>query len=113
VLPDKAILRIRFEIEKIDQLMESVSPLFHKVLQVEPDFVEISAIAQNLQSFYNGIENILSLIIKGLGIPLPTSKNWHREMLRITSETAIAGIPLLPPDLLESLINYLVCSLAH
>jgi hypothetical protein len=46
-----------------------------------PDFVEISAAALILHSFYNGIENILVLIFKHYDGQLLKSYKWHVELL--------------------------------
>ena len=40
-----------------------------------PDFIEISAAALLLHSFFNGVENILVLIFKHYGEELPTEIN--------------------------------------
>jgi hypothetical protein len=46
-----------------------------------PDIVEKSAVALLLQSFYNGIENILIIIVKYFDTKLPNGSKWHKELL--------------------------------
>ena len=43
--------------------------------------IEKSAVALLLQSFYNGIENILIIIVKYFDARLPNSSKWHKELL--------------------------------
>jgi hypothetical protein len=46
-----------------------------------PDFIEMSAVALVLHSFYNGIENVLILIFKNYDEELPKGIKWHIELL--------------------------------
>ena len=50
--------------EQIEQLINDSSPLFTLCKTRDPDFVERCGIALILQSFYNGIENIMLMIYK-------------------------------------------------
>jgi hypothetical protein len=47
-----------------------------------PDIIEKSAMALLLQSFYNGIENILIIIVKYFDGKLPNSSKRHKELLK-------------------------------
>jgi len=73
--------KISYEISQIDKLVGDAKPLFDLCKLKKPDFIEISAAAMVLHSFYNGIENILILIIKHYGEQLPNSNKWHMELL--------------------------------
>ena len=73
--------KILFEISQIDKLLGDSTPLFDLCKLKEPDFIEISACAMILQSFYNGIENILVLIFKHYDGKLPQNNRWHMELL--------------------------------
>ena len=78
---DSAITKkILFEIEQIDELITDSSPAFELCKIREPDFVEKCGIALILHSFYNGIENILSLIMKNRDGVLPVGTRWHKEL---------------------------------
>jgi len=57
-------IKLLFEISQIDKLLNESSPLINLCKLKEPDFIELSACAMILHSFYNGIENILILIFK-------------------------------------------------
>ena len=79
---DNAIIKkILFEIEQIDQLINDSSSLFNLCNLKEPDFVERCGIALILQSFYNGIENIVLLIMKSKGDILHDVAKWHKSLL--------------------------------
>jgi hypothetical protein len=79
---DKALkAKILFEISQIDKLLDDSKPLLDLCNLKEPDFIEKSACAMVLHSFYNGIENILILIFKHYDGKLPDSNKWHMELL--------------------------------
>ncbi|MCL2411580.1 MAG: hypothetical protein FWC97_08060 [Treponema sp.] len=73
--------KISYEISQIDKLIGDAKPLFDLCKLKKPDFIEISAASMVLHSFYNGIENILILIIKQYDGQLPNSNKWHMELL--------------------------------
>ena len=73
--------KVLFEIDQIDDHINSSGPLFNLCKIKEPDYIEKCAIAMILHSFYNGIENILLLIIKNKDSNLPNGIRWHKELL--------------------------------
>jgi hypothetical protein len=73
--------KIVFEISQIDKLLHDSKPLLNLCKLKTPDFIEMSAAALILHSFYNGIENILVLIFKYYDEQLPKSSKWHMELL--------------------------------
>jgi len=73
--------KLLFEISQIDKLFNDSKPLFDLYALKTPDFIEMSAGAMVLHSFYNGIENILVLIFKHYDEKLPNSNKWHMELL--------------------------------
>jgi hypothetical protein len=78
---DSAITqKILLEIEQIDELIDESSLLFDLCKIREPNFVERCGIALILHSFYNGIENIISMIIKNKDSVLPNGIKWHKEL---------------------------------
>jgi hypothetical protein len=77
----KTVLKVEFEISQIDILLNETSPLLKLAHIKTPDMVESAALGLFLQSFYNGIENIIKFIIKeGYG-KLPSGDKWHKELL--------------------------------
>jgi hypothetical protein len=73
--------KIIFEISQIEETIESTKPLRNLCKTRMPDIIEKSAVALLLQSFYNGIENILIIIVKYFDFKLPNSNKWHKELL--------------------------------
>jgi hypothetical protein len=77
---DEALARkITLEVENIDRLFADSKPLFDLCKIRQPDFIEASAIALILHSFYNGVENILLLIAKYEN-KVPSGTNWHTQL---------------------------------
>jgi hypothetical protein len=67
-------------------LFGDARPLFDLCKIRTPDFVEMLAAAMILHSFYNGIENILGLILKYYDGKLPDGNKWHKEDINIFIE---------------------------
>jgi len=80
-LDEKLKIKIVFEISQIDKLLNESKPLLDLCKLKTPDFIEMSAAALLLHSFYNGIENILRLIIRFYDTKLPNDIKWHMELL--------------------------------
>ena len=78
-------IKITYEISQIDQLLIDSQPLQDLCRIKNPDFIELSAAAMVLHSFYNGIENIIILIFKNYEEKLPSGNNWHMELLENAS----------------------------
>jgi hypothetical protein len=105
---DNAIIqKIQFEIEQIDELINSSNPLFDLCKIREPDFVERCGIALILQSFYNGIEKIILLIIKNKDMELPNGIRWHKELFDNAFKTTKNRTYIFREELYEKLNDYL------
>jgi len=100
-------LKINFEIEEIDELLNSARPVFDLCKIREPDYVERCAIALILHAFYNGIENIISLIIKNKELKLPNDINWHKKLLNMAFEKTENRSEIFKKELKEPLTKYL------
>ncbi|OFW15289.1 MAG: hypothetical protein A3H27_07495 [Acidobacteria bacterium RIFCSPLOWO2_02_FULL_59_13] len=46
--------------------------------------MELAAVATFLHNIYNGMENILRLILKAKGVALPASETSHRDLLELS-----------------------------
>ena len=87
---DKAAAeKIAYEIGQINKLLSDAGPLLRVCAAKEPDFIELSAAALLLHSFYNGIENILVIISKSRGSQEMNDAKWHRSLL----EGAVRCLP--------------------
>jgi hypothetical protein len=79
---EKNISLIRFEINQVEQLLQSYDLLLKKCRITEPDLIEITAAASVIHSFYNGVENIFLTIAKRIDEQLPQGIQWHRDLLK-------------------------------
>jgi hypothetical protein len=99
--------KIEFEITQLNQLLSDAEPLLSLCKIKVPDFVELSAAALCLHSFYNGVENILLLIIKQLDLEIPVGDKWHKKLFDRAFEQTGARTAVFGKDLKEKLGEYL------
>ena len=78
--------KIEAEYENIDSL---ISELPGKERLPSLEFLQLAGVATILHNFYNGLENILKLILKEDHIPLPEGGSWHKELLNLAVEKRI------------------------
>jgi hypothetical protein len=84
---------------QIDEVINSTKPLRDLCKIRVPDIIEKSAAALLLQSFYNGIENILIIIVKHFDGKLPNSSKWHKELLEKAFEESEKHTPILRDEI--------------
>jgi hypothetical protein len=106
-LDNTIIQKIQFEIEQINKLIKESTPIFDLCKVREPDFVEKCGIAMILQSFYNGIEKIMLLIVKNKDSKLPNGIKWHKELFDCTFTKTEYRTKVFGNELGESLNDYL------
>jgi hypothetical protein len=106
-LPEKTKLKIQFEVEQIDRLIDTYSDLLEKCRQKIPDKVEIAALGSVLHSFYNGLENIFSVIAKEVDTTLPQGISWHKDLLIQISTQTPSRNAVISEASKEKLVNYL------
>jgi hypothetical protein len=70
--------KIMVELEQIEQAIAKLPSCFLSEL----NYLELSGVGGILQSFYNGIENILKQIFLAHGKDIPGGDQWHREILQ-------------------------------
>lgn len=99
--------KILFEITQINEAMDSTKPLRDLCKIKAPDIIEKSAVALLLQSFYNGIENILIIIVKHFDKKLPNSSKWHKELLEMSFEKLQEHGPIFQKELKVTLTDYM------
>lgn len=73
--------KIEFEISQLDEHISKSSILIQKCKLREPDYIELCAVGSIIQSYYNGIENILLLISKNIDGITPNHVKWHSDLL--------------------------------
>lgn len=106
-MDNSIIQKIQYEITQIEKLINDSSPVLSLCRIKEPDFVEKCGVAMILQSFYNGIEKIMLLIIKAKDSKLPNGIKWHRELFDSTFEKTENRTIVFSEEIKESLKDYL------
>ncbi len=104
---EKVIPQIRFEIAEIDRLLAVYADLLARVQQRQPDTVEIAAVATVLHSFYNGLENILLSIAKGVDRAVPSGAQSHRDLLVQMTRTTTKRRAVISSDSAKKIADYL------
>ena len=99
--------KILFEISQIDEVIDSTKPLRDLCKLRNPDIIEKSAVALLFQSFYNGIENILIIIVKHFDARLPNSSKWHKELLEKAFEESEKHKPIFRKEMKMALNDYM------
>ena len=78
--------KIEAEYENIDRL---ILELPEKERLPFLEFLQLAGVATIIHNFYNGIENILKLILNEKNIPLPKGGSWHKDLLELAEEKGI------------------------
>jgi len=101
-------IKIEHEISRIDRLISDAKPLLDLCKLKEPDFIEITAAAQILHSFYNGVESIAILYFKNIGEKLPNDIKWHKTLFEMMFGKNMKSINLFRDEIKENLNEYLL-----
>jgi hypothetical protein len=100
--------KIAHEISRIDKALSDVSPLLNLCkIKEQPDIIEMTAAAQVLHSFYNGVESIIVLFFKYINEKLPNDLRWHKTMLEMAFGKNSKNIKILNENIKKDLENYL------
>ena len=99
--------KIEYEISRIEKLLYDAKPLLDLCKTREPDFVEITATAQILHSFYNGVESVVILFLKSINEKVPNDSRWHKTLFEITFGQNSQNIAILRPDIKEQMEKYM------
>ncbi len=70
------------------------------------DYLTAPAMGTYLMNFYNGIENILRHISKEYYLTIPRGKNWHKELLLLSSNPPTGKSPIFTHELVERIAPY-------
>ena len=101
-------VKIEHEISRIEKLLIDVKPLLDQCKLKDPDIIEITATAQVLHSFYNGIESIIILFIKYINDNLPSNIEWHKTLFQMAFGNNFKNIQIFRDDLKIKLEEYLL-----
>jgi uncharacterized protein (UPF0332 family) len=99
--------KIEYEISRIEKLLNDAKPLLDLCRQKEPDFVETTATAQILHSFYNGVESVVILFLKSIKEKAPNDSRWHKTLFEIMFGENSMNVTILRNDLKVPLEKYM------
>lgn len=77
-----------FAVEK-ERIEETLAAMAKTLRRKRRGFVELAAIATCLHNSYNGMENLLKRILLYLGVSLPHSPMFHKDLLDLAVEQKI------------------------
>jgi hypothetical protein len=107
-LDEVAKIKIKHEISRIDKSLGDVRPLLDLCKIKEPDIIEITAAAQVLHSFYNGMESILILFFKYKNEKIPNDIKWHKTLFEMAFGTNSQNIKIINDEIKKKLEKYLL-----
>jgi hypothetical protein len=100
--------KIEHEISRIEKLISSAKPLLDLCKIKDPGFVEITAAAQILHSFYNGVEGVIILFFKSVNEELPNDNTWHKTLFEMAFGNNSRKITIIRNDIKEIMEDYLL-----
>ena len=107
-MDERARIKIEHEIARIDKLLSDVKLLLDLCTIKEPDIIEMTAAAQVLHSFYNGIESIIALVFKYKNVPLPNDSRWHKTLFEMAFGNNLKNIHIFNDSIKKKLEKYLL-----
>ncbi|MHB9291191.1 hypothetical protein Holit_00263 [Hollandina sp. SP2] len=101
-------IKIKHEISRIEKLFNDAKPLLDLCKTKEPDIIEITAAAQVLHSFYNGVESIIVLFFKYKNEKLPNDIKWHKTLFEMDFGNNPKNIKIIDDVIKKKLEQYLL-----
>ena len=101
-------IKIEYEISRIDKSIGSVKPLLDLCKLKVPDIIEMTAAAQVLHSFYNGVESIIVLLFKNMNEKLPNDIKWHKILFDMTFGNNSKNLTILRNDIKNQFEKYML-----
>ena len=106
---DKTVkVKIEHEISRIDKSLDSIKPLLDLCKIKNPDIIEITAAAQVLHSFYNGVESVIVLFFKYIDEKLPNDLKWHKTLFEMSFGNNSKNIKIINDGIKDELEKYLL-----
>jgi len=106
-LDDNVREKIEYEISRIEKLLGDAKPLLDLCKLKEPDFIEITATAQILHSFYNGVESVVILFLKSINEKVPNDGRWHKTLFEIMFGKNSKDAAIIRNEIKNSLEKYM------
>ena len=100
--------RFRGEIRDLDRTVARASRVWEQAntTSVDQD-VYLDSVALNLHGFYSGLEKLFQLVATHLDDDLPTSKNWHHDLLQMMGRDVTNVRPaVIHPDKIDDLDEF-------
>jgi hypothetical protein len=107
-LDDNIKTKIEHEICRIEKSLTDVKPLLDLCKIKDPDIIEMTAAAQVLHSFYNGVESVLILFLKSLNEKLPNDFKWHKTLFEMAFGSNSKEIKIIRSNIKKNLEKYLL-----
>jgi hypothetical protein len=107
-LDETGKIKIKHEISRIEKSLSDVKPLLDLCKIREPDIIEMTAVAQVLHSFYNGIEGVITLCFKYINEKLPNNIRWHKTLFEMAFGTNLENKKIIRDDIKKKLERYLL-----
>ncbi|MDR2176500.1 MAG: hypothetical protein LBP20_00465 [Treponema sp.] len=101
-------IKSEHEISRIGKSLEDVEPLLKLCKIKSPDIIEMTAAAQVLHSFYNGVESVIILFLKHLNEKLPNDLKWHKTLFEMAFGNNSETIKIIRDDMKRKLEKYLL-----
>ena len=99
--------KIEYEISRIEKLLSDAKPLLDLCKLKEPDFIEKTAAAQILHSFYNGVESVVILFLKSINEKTPNDSRWHKTLFEIMFGKNSMNVTILRNEIKVPLEKYM------
>jgi hypothetical protein len=106
-LDHKSEEKIKQEIIQLNKHFLLHKPLLDLCNSNALEYIKTSAIGSFLHSFYNGIENTLLLIYKGIPENIPNDTNWHRTLLNKSFESTEERPPIFKNEYKKDLEEFM------
>jgi hypothetical protein len=107
-LDENAKTKIDHEISRLEKSLRDVKPLLDLCKIKNPDIIEMTAAAQVLHSFYNGVESVIVLFFKYLNEELPNDFKWHKKLFEMAFGTNSRSIIIINDSIKTKLEKYLL-----
>ena len=91
---DEFVEHVEFDLAALRRVVDEVDKTLG-IATNDPGALVTNAVGAFLQSFYNGIENVLKRFCLYHGVPLPQGERYHADLLDLFSPESAARLPNL------------------
>lgn len=98
---------IQRQMQQMNRLPTEYRSLLDSVPEDEPDLERRTTLSAVVQSFYQGVEGVFQTIAKRVDGSMPSSPEWHRQLLRQMAEPTERRPAVISADLRQRLTPYL------